>query len=102
VKTLDRTRDYGEVWGATGHAGYVQDDCEFGIDGTLKFPEQPIAVELAAPARQAEPKIAGKKGATPASAAAPVERSDDELKTMVEIAGGTWTDRAAATAFLSE
>lgn len=97
MSNLDRSRPYGEHWGSVGLSGYTQDNREFGLDG------KPIEPPPKLPARPAKAGATPAPKATPKAAPSPDgDLSDDELRTKVEIAGGVWSDRAAALAFLDE
>lgn len=123
ARTLDRTRSYAETWG-NGMTHLEQDGFRFNVAGNL-LPDEPGEwVEPAAetPAEvepEAEPvpmSPGDKRRATWAAKRAKAEseavadgpvpeladQSDDELKTLVDIAGGTWKDRDAAIAFLRD
>lgn len=136
MKSLDRSRDYGEIWGATGHSGYLQDGSEFRLDGhpkragdaqlvagsaTSLAPEPaPATPATAAERRFAELQAKGYRklkaaerreyhalkdqmaNGTPTPPAPDNPRSDEDLKTLVAIAGGEWTGREAALALLSQ
>lgn len=109
MTTLDRRRDYAEVWGAGGEFHYEQDGRQFRLDGQPREQaEPPVRVATKAPAApkgKTAPKSAPKAAATaPKAEPSPdlVKLPDADLKTMVEIAGGEWTNRSAALAFLAE
>ncbi len=101
---LDRSREYGELWNAVGHAGYVQDGREYRLDGKPNEPDVPAKAPAAAtrPARPQPTAAAKATGTVAAGAVIPDEHTDAELKTLVEIAGGSWAGRASAIAFLAE
>lgn len=98
MRELDRSRPFAEVWG-NGQEGYEQDGLAFDMQGRL-IGEEPAAAPV--------PKPAARKQASPSAKSVPSDpangfaaKSDDELRTLVEIAGETWTDRAAAIALLA-
>lgn len=98
---FDRSRPYGEVWGSVGLASYEQDGRQYRIDGQPIEPEPEAAPATPAAEHAASHKHGHKHSRKPGpTETPPAEPPDDELKTMVEIAGGVWTDRAAALAFL--
>lgn len=106
MPTLDRSHPYGEVWGA-GLQGYEQDGRMYRLDGEPFEPEpaKPKAGKPGKIAAAAEQPPASGTPPEPALPSAPpdfAEKSDEELRALVDIAGGEWTDRAAAIAFLTE
>lgn len=130
-RTLDRARPYGETWG-NGMVCLEQDNLRFNVAGDLLpdepgewvgsqavrvtqegvfVPEAEPEPELApmSPADKRRATWAAKKAQAEAEAPVAVASSgdltalaDDSLKTLVDIAGGTWKDRDAAIAFLQD
>ena len=111
---LDRTRPYGEHWGAVGLSGYTQDGRDFGLDGKSVDPvdvdpavmadaDSPLEPAEADPPPVAEATGVKRRGRPPKIAdSSGREVSDDELRTKVEIAGGMWTGRRDALSFLGQ
>lgn len=129
MSSLDRSRPYAEVWGA-GLECLVQDGRRFSIGGE-PLDSEPVVAPPAPAAPEADPGDERHRLAAEAEGlgidvdhrwgAARLRReivkllparpdgdtviggmSDDELRVMVEVAGGTWTDRAAALAMLAD
>lgn len=120
MSRLDRDRPYGEEWGdGCGFRGYVQDGKLFRPDGTsydhVEEPEPAVdpsaavvsgkganlaKARAARAAKRAEAKAAS--DAAPASDSGLSDLDDGELMALVEVNGGTWTNRAAALAFLGD
>lgn len=121
MSRLDRSRPYGENWGGNGLESYVQDGRLFRTNGEpydgvvdVDGGSLPPATETAAAVvkRASAVSVDGRSRAARAAkraaavAASPSDdlasKTDAELQAMVDIAGGTWTDRKAAIAMLSE
>ncbi len=91
--------------GVPGGSGYTQDHRQFGLDGKLIGEAAGDLPKSTAKASRGKPAPAPKPTHAPAAIADKPSLAalpDNELRTMVEIAGGTWTSRAAALAFLAE
>jgi hypothetical protein len=99
-KRFDESRPYAELWGAGGLFGYEQEGQTFNPDGSLMG--EPAAAEPEAEAEErTEPEEPEEVAPLPRFTYAQLSRKGDaELRTLVEIAGGTWSTRSRAIAYL--
>jgi hypothetical protein len=105
---LDFAKPYAEVHG-NGMIHYEQDGRRFNRAGQpLDAEAAPAVIDKAAAQSARMTEYWRRRREEKAAADAPLpavdvgEQSDEDLRALVEIAGGTWTDRAAALELLGD
>lgn len=103
MRGFDPSKPFGEIWGA-GLQGYEQDGIRYNVDGT-PYEEEVLADDEHQEDEHEEhqPRPRGRPPLTDRQRSFRNEMSDKtdtELRTLVEIAGGHFTTRAAAISYL--
>lgn len=87
MPVLDRSRDFAEIHGAPSGVKYEQDGRCFNLRGEeVDVMGRPVRIETPKPESKPSEELDGKHW--------------KHLRAMVELYGGTWTNKADAIAFL--
>jgi hypothetical protein len=105
-KVFDPSKNFGEIWGA-GLEGYEQDGVRYNVDGTPYEEEDPVEEEVEDRKeenhKEQQPRPRGRPPLTDRQRNfrdQMSDKTDTELRTLVEVAGGHFTSRAAAISYL--
>jgi len=99
AKRFDESQPYAEIWGAGGLWGYEQDGVTYNPDGSPMG--EPASAEADEGTDPEEPQSETEPEPMERLTYAELSRkSNSELQTMVELAGGTWTTRSRAITYL--